>query len=66
MAAIVWLFLSVVAGFGIFVGVGIVRRRNWARIASAMERLHGCGLSNHDPGLILRFQPHAGHDAEGG
>jgi len=32
MAGIVWLFLIAVAGFGIFVGVGIVRRRNWARI----------------------------------
>ncbi len=32
MAAIVWLFLIAVAVFGIFVGVGIVRRRNWARI----------------------------------
>ena len=33
MAGIVWLFLSVVAVFGIFLGVGIVRRRNWARIS---------------------------------
>jgi hypothetical protein len=33
MAAIVWLFLIAVAVFGIFVGVGIVRRRNWARIS---------------------------------
>jgi hypothetical protein len=33
MAAIVWLFLIAVAVFGIFVAVGIVRRRNWARIS---------------------------------
>jgi hypothetical protein len=33
MAGIVWLFLIAVAVFGIFVGVGIVRRRNWARIS---------------------------------
>jgi hypothetical protein len=33
MAEIVWLFLIAVAVFGIFVGVGVVRRRNWARIS---------------------------------
>ena len=33
MAGIVWLFLIAVAVFGIFVGVGIVRRRSWARIS---------------------------------
>jgi hypothetical protein len=33
MAGIVWLFLIAVAVFGIFVGVGILRRRNWARIS---------------------------------
>jgi hypothetical protein len=33
MAGIVWLFLIAVAVFGIFVGVGIIRRRNWARIS---------------------------------
>jgi len=33
MAGFVWLFLIAVAAFGIFVAVGIVRRRNWARIS---------------------------------
>jgi hypothetical protein len=33
MAGIVWLFLIAVAVFGIFVGIGILRRRNWARIS---------------------------------
>jgi len=33
MAGMVWLFLIVVAVFGIFVGAGIVRRRSWARIS---------------------------------
>jgi hypothetical protein len=33
MVGIVWLFLILVAVFGIFVGVGIVRRRSWARIS---------------------------------
>jgi hypothetical protein len=33
MAGIVWLFFIAAAVFGIFVGVGIVRRRNWARIS---------------------------------
>jgi len=33
MAGMVWLFLIALAVFGIFVGVGIVRRRNWARIS---------------------------------
>ena len=32
MTGIVWLFLLAIAVFGIFVGVGILRRRNWARI----------------------------------
>jgi hypothetical protein len=67
MAGIVWLFLIAVAVFGIFVGVGIVRRRNWARISLLVwGGLPGCGLSNHDPGLILPIQRHAGHDAKGG
>jgi hypothetical protein len=33
MVGFVWLFLIAVAVFGIFVGVGIIRRRNWARIS---------------------------------
>jgi hypothetical protein len=33
MVGIVWLFFIAVAVFGIFVGVGIIRRRNWARIS---------------------------------
>ncbi|HXC88400.1 MAG TPA: hypothetical protein VNU23_11470 [Candidatus Cybelea sp.] len=33
MVGMVWLFLIAVAVFGIFVGVGIVRRRSWARIS---------------------------------
>jgi hypothetical protein len=33
MVGFVWLFLIGVAVFGIFVGIGIVRRRNWARIS---------------------------------
>jgi hypothetical protein len=33
MAGMVWFFLIAVAVFGIFVGLGIVRRRKWARIS---------------------------------
>ncbi len=33
MASLTWLFLFLLAIFGIFVGVGILRRRNWARIS---------------------------------
>ena len=33
MASVTWLFLFLVAIFGIFVGAGILRRRNWARIS---------------------------------
>ena len=33
MANVTWLFLFLLAIFGIFVGVGILRRRNWARIS---------------------------------
>ena len=33
MASLTWLFLLLLAVFGIFVGAGIVRRRNWARIS---------------------------------
>lgn len=33
MAGIVWLFVIAVCVFGIFVGVGVLRRRNWARIS---------------------------------
>jgi hypothetical protein len=33
MASLTWLFLFLLAGFGIFVGAGILRRRNWARIS---------------------------------
>ncbi len=33
MASMVWLFLLALNIFGIFVGVYIIRRRNWARIA---------------------------------
>jgi hypothetical protein len=33
MASVTWLFLFLVAIFGILVGVGILRRRNWARIS---------------------------------
>ena len=33
MAGLVWLFLLAAAAFGIFVGIGVLRRRNWARIS---------------------------------
>ncbi len=33
MASVTWLFLFLLAVFGIFVGAGILRRRNWARIS---------------------------------
>ena len=33
MASVTWLFLFLLAIFGIFVGAGILRRRNWARIS---------------------------------
>jgi len=33
MASLTWLFLFLLAVFGIFVGAGILRRRNWARIS---------------------------------
>jgi hypothetical protein len=33
MGAIVWFFVIAVCVFGVFVGVGILRRRNWARIS---------------------------------
>jgi len=33
MASVTWLFLFLVAIFGIFVGAGILRQRNWARIS---------------------------------
>jgi hypothetical protein len=33
MASVTWLFLFLLAIFGIFVGVGILRLRNWARIS---------------------------------
>jgi hypothetical protein len=33
MVGIVWLFFIALAVFGVFVGVGIVRRRNWARVS---------------------------------
>lgn len=33
LAGFVWLFLIVVAAFGIFVGINVVRRRSWARIS---------------------------------
>ena len=33
MATVTWLFLFLLAIFGILVGVGVLRRRNWARIS---------------------------------
>src|SRR5208337_5143106 len=33
MASLTWLFLFLLAIFGIFVGANILRRRNWARIS---------------------------------
>ena len=33
MASVTWLFLFLLAIFSIFVGAGILRRRNWARIS---------------------------------
>jgi len=33
VASLTWLFLFLLAVFGIFVGTGILRRRNWARIS---------------------------------
>ena len=32
ISAVILLFFLVLAGFGVFVGVGVMRRRNWARI----------------------------------